>query len=213
MQGFLVRFLRPKDICIHLDAAKEHGTNVASLPVGLATHHAVWSWQGGYICAVFLRGVEMYTDVRRPLVYIHLLPLLPTPHTMFKRLYSTKICIIFIFIIMTPTALYIIPFCMKLMKNIRECLAGDCVMVVIWHLSTGSRWKAPRTLATRWKAPGLKPKQTFHRGAFVRGLLTCYPFNQTSEISYRSFILIYRIFIINYDLQFSIMYVSIHQLL
>ena len=24
--------LRPKDICIHLDAAEEHGTNVASLP-------------------------------------------------------------------------------------------------------------------------------------------------------------------------------------
>ena len=27
-----VGVLRPKDICIHLDAAEEHGTNVASLP-------------------------------------------------------------------------------------------------------------------------------------------------------------------------------------
>ena len=38
----------------------------------------------------------------------------------------------------------------------------------------GSRWKAPWTLAPRWKAPGLKPNLTFHRGAFVRGLFTCY---------------------------------------
>ena len=42
----------------------------------------------------------------------------------------------------------------------------------------GSRWKASRTLALRWKTSGLKPKLTrhnltFHRGAFVRGLFTC----------------------------------------
>ena len=28
----------------------------------------------------------------------------------------------------------------------------------------GSRWKVPRTLAPRWKAPGLKPNLTFYRG-------------------------------------------------
>ena len=35
-QPFNTVFLRPPDICIHLDAAEEHGTNVASLP---ASYH------------------------------------------------------------------------------------------------------------------------------------------------------------------------------
>ena len=43
-----------------------------------------------------------------------------------------------------------------------------------WLGGLGSRWKAPRTLPPRWKAPGLKPKLTFHWGTFVKGLFTCY---------------------------------------
>ena len=46
-----------------------------------------------------------------------------------------------------------------------------CTHVYVWN---GSRWKAPRTLVLRWKAPGLKPNLTFHRGVFVSGLSTCY---------------------------------------
>ena len=42
-------------------------TNMTSLPVSLTTHHAVWSWQVGYICIVLLYGVQMYTGVFRPL--------------------------------------------------------------------------------------------------------------------------------------------------
>ena len=58
--------IRASGYIIHFDAVEEHGTNMTSLPDPLTTHHAVGSWQGGYICFVLLYGVQMYTGVFRP---------------------------------------------------------------------------------------------------------------------------------------------------
>ena len=62
----------------------------------------------------------------------------------------------------------------------RSCTIYPTAVSTSYRPFSGSRWKAPWTLALRWKAPGLKPKLTyrnltFHRGAFVKGLFTCYP--------------------------------------
>ena len=44
--------LRPKDICIHLDAVEEHGTNVTSLPASYRMMSGWCNWQGGHICVL-----------------------------------------------------------------------------------------------------------------------------------------------------------------
>ena len=59
--GYSIRVIKCEDLrmkdmysifaCMHFVACKQQS-----------------SWQGGYICAMFLRGVEMHTDVRRPIV-------------------------------------------------------------------------------------------------------------------------------------------------